>query len=43
MNRGLIHYPFLAIHDPFLTSVRGDARFERVLAVVKERWDAFQL
>jgi serine/threonine-protein kinase len=43
VSRGLIHYPFLAVHDPFLTSVRGDARFERLLAVVKERWDAFQV
>ena len=43
VERGFINYPFLSQHDPFLRRLRGDRRFERVLATVKERWQAFEV
>jgi hypothetical protein len=40
---GFVHYPMLAEHDPFLASVRGDARFLKLLARVKEEWEQFEV
>jgi len=42
IERGFINYPFLARHDPFFVSVRGDTRFQRLLNVVRERWERFE-
>jgi non-specific serine/threonine protein kinase len=42
VDRGFINYPFLSQHDPFLKRLRGDQRFQRVLATVKARWGAFE-
>ena len=42
MNRGFIHYPFLAEHEPFLARIRSDPRVQEVLSEVKERWEAFE-
>jgi tetratricopeptide (TPR) repeat protein len=39
VDRGFINYPFLAEHDPFLASIRGEPRFRQLLAEVKPRWD----
>ena len=40
ISRGFINYPFLARHDPFLESVRADARFEALMTQLRPRWEA---
>ena len=42
VERGFINHPFLARHDPFLQSLRGEPRFERLLEVVRGRWETFE-
>jgi len=42
IGRGFINYPFLAQHDPSLEALRGDARFQRLLVVVRKRWEKFE-
>jgi tetratricopeptide (TPR) repeat protein len=39
VSLGLAHYPFLARHDRLLDPIRGEPRFERLLEVVRGRWD----
>jgi serine/threonine protein kinase len=36
---GFINYPFLAEHDPFLSEVRAEPGFQRILSEVKPRWE----
>ncbi len=36
---GLINYPFLAEHDPFLAGIRREPGFQALLGDVKPRWD----
>jgi serine/threonine-protein kinase len=40
ISRGFLHYPFLSSHDPFLESVRADARFESLMINLRPRWEA---
>ena len=40
--RGFRNYPFLADHDPFFAGLRNEPRFMRLLAAVREKWEAFQ-
>jgi TolB-like protein len=42
VDRGFINYPFLARHDPFFRSLRSDARFKRLLDIVRDRWERFE-
>jgi tetratricopeptide (TPR) repeat protein len=42
VNVGFINYPMMAAHDPFLAKLRGNVRFERLLARVKREWEAFE-
>jgi TolB-like protein len=42
VDRGFINYPFLARHDPFLTTLRTDFRFQELLETVRERWERFE-
>jgi len=42
IDRGFINYPFLAQHDPSLRELRADARFKRLLAGVRKRWENFE-
>ena len=39
---GFINYPFLAEHEPFLSSIRGDPRFGRLMENVRSAWAAFE-
>jgi TolB-like protein len=39
---GVINYPFLARHEPFLAGVRGEARFGRLMERVRRAWAGFQ-
>jgi TolB-like protein len=42
VDRGFINYPFLARHDPVFRLLRSEARFERLLEVVRDRWERFE-
>jgi tetratricopeptide (TPR) repeat protein len=35
---GVVNYPFLSARDPFLANLRGDSRFEPLMAHVKTLW-----
>jgi eukaryotic-like serine/threonine-protein kinase len=38
---GIINYPFLSRHEPFLASLRGDERFVRLMERVRRAWEVF--
>jgi eukaryotic-like serine/threonine-protein kinase len=40
--RGYFNYPFLHTHDRCTAPLRGHPRFERLLDVVKRKWEAFR-
>ncbi|MEO0424139.1 MAG: tetratricopeptide repeat protein, partial [Pseudomonadota bacterium] len=42
VDRGFIHYPFLAESDPTLKGIAGDRDFVRLLETARERWSAFE-
>ncbi len=42
VNHGFINYPFLAEKDPWLASIRGEARFKKLLERVKYEWEHFE-
>jgi hypothetical protein len=42
LDRGNINYPLFASEDPFLEGLRGDVRFERLMAELKPKWEAFE-
>jgi hypothetical protein len=39
---GIINYPFLAEHEPFLANIRSEPRFARLMERVRRAWDAFE-
>jgi serine/threonine protein kinase/tetratricopeptide (TPR) repeat protein len=41
VNHGFINYPFLAEKDPWLASIRGEARFKKLLERAKYEWEHF--
>jgi TolB-like protein/thioredoxin-like negative regulator of GroEL len=41
VERGFVNYPFLAHHDPFFAACRGLPEFQRILDVVRSRWERF--
>jgi non-specific serine/threonine protein kinase len=42
-NRGFVNYPFLSEYDPFLKNLRGDERFDKLMARVKHEWENFEV
>ena len=40
---GFINYPFLMGHDPFLVSIRGEERFQKLMERVKYEWEHFEV
>jgi len=42
IDRGFINYPFLARHDPFFESIRAVPSFQRLMEVVRDRWQNFE-
>lgn len=43
IDRGFINYPFLARHDPFFETLRDHPRFKQLLAIVRDRWQKFEV
>ncbi len=43
VDRGFVNYPLLATHDPFLATVRGEARFDALMERVKDEWEHFEV
>jgi tetratricopeptide (TPR) repeat protein len=41
VDRGFVNYPFLAHHDPFFAACRSLPQFQRILDVVRSRWERF--
>jgi predicted Zn-dependent protease len=41
VSRGFINFPYLNEHDPLLTRLKGDQRYEDLLARVEQRWKDF--
>lgn len=39
---GFINLPFLSVYDPFLSSLRGEPEFRRLMAEVKVKWQDFE-
>jgi hypothetical protein len=39
---GVINWPWLAEHEPFLAYVRGEPRFGRLMERVRKAWEAFE-
>jgi serine/threonine protein kinase/Flp pilus assembly protein TadD len=42
IDLGMFNYPFLAQHEPFISSIRGEPRFAELLERARKRWDAFE-
>jgi TolB-like protein/Flp pilus assembly protein TadD len=40
---GLINYPMLSEHDPFLHKLRGETRYEELLEKAKHQWESFEV
>ena len=43
VNRGFINYPLLAEKDIFLTNIRGEERFKKLMERVKYEWEHFEV
>jgi serine/threonine protein kinase/tetratricopeptide (TPR) repeat protein len=41
VNLGFINYPYFSEYDPFLKSIRGEARFKELMRRVKREWEDF--
>jgi hypothetical protein len=42
IDRGFINYPFLSQHDPFFDSIRTLPPFQRLIELVRDRWQNFE-
>jgi eukaryotic-like serine/threonine-protein kinase len=42
VDLGIINYPFLSEHEPFLASVRGEPRYLRLMERVRREWELFE-
>ena len=43
VERGSINYPLFAELDPFYENLRGDVRFEEIMAEIKPKWEQFEV
>jgi thioredoxin-like negative regulator of GroEL len=39
---GIVNYPFLAQHEPFLSGLRSEPRFHELMEQARVRWNAFE-
>ena len=39
---GIINYPFLAEHEPFLSGIRSETRFGELMDQARRQWNAFE-
>jgi tetratricopeptide (TPR) repeat protein len=42
VDLGFINYPFLSEIDPFLEKIREEEEFQKLMVLVKSRWEAFE-
>ena len=42
IDRGFINHPFLTRVDPSLANLRGEPRFQQLMATVRDRWERFK-
>jgi non-specific serine/threonine protein kinase len=43
VDRGFINFPLLAEHDPFLSRLRGQTRYDTLMVRVKREWEEFEV
>jgi non-specific serine/threonine protein kinase len=43
VNKGFINYPLLGEKDLFLTNLRGETRFQKLMERVKYEWEHFEV
>ena len=43
VNCGFIHYPLFSEKDPWLESIRGEERFQDLMARVRHEWESFEV
>ena len=43
VDRGFFNYPFISQHDPFLTKMRGNPRYDTLMERVKHEWENFEV
>jgi hypothetical protein len=43
VNQGFINYPVLAEHDPVLSELRGEPRYDALLDRVKREWENLEV
>jgi TolB-like protein len=43
VNLGMINYPYMNNHDPFLAGIRGEERFKKLMERVKYEWEHFEV
>ncbi len=41
-NMGIMGYPYLQDHDPYLENIRGEPRFKDLMERVKSEWEHFE-
>ena len=39
---GIINYPFLAEYEPFLSGIRPEPRFRKLMDHARQRWNSFE-
>jgi TolB-like protein len=42
VSLGMINYPYMNRHDPFLANIRGEPRFRKLMERVKYEWEHFE-
>jgi hypothetical protein len=40
---GMVNYPYMAAHDPFLSNLHGEPRFQKLMERVKYEWEHFEV
>jgi serine/threonine protein kinase len=43
VNRGFINYPYMSQHDPFLSKMRGNPLYDKLMERVKHEWENFEV